>query len=67
MKISRRGLLGATLGFPLSASNQPFTHRRYILAAAFGQAAQATGEPALPTIHRLKSRIACCLEAKVLQ
>ena len=27
-------------------SNQPFTHRRYILAAAFGQAGQATGDPA---------------------
>ena len=27
-----------------AASNQPFTHRRYILAAAFGQAARATGD-----------------------
>jgi hypothetical protein len=28
------------------ASNAPYAHRRYILAAGFGQAAAATGEPA---------------------
>jgi hypothetical protein len=39
-----RWLMSAPVEFVGARRNLPFTHRRYILAAAFGQAAHATGE-----------------------